>query len=412
MNKFVTTALAVAAAGTLSHADPGDNDWLELDDEINSLASALTPAQDGMGWTALIRVYFDYSSDDVGTFIAVGGADNDVSGVSFRDVDVALWGSVGDFGWRISTDIDANDGGIGGGSVVSSSGGGIDIILEDAYVYWDCGEYFTLTMGQQRPHVLYGQSIDPENQLFIDRSALSSAFDFWDSGLEASGAYEDFTWWAGIFDGAAETSGHPAGGSESDHIITLRVEWDYGEGAGPVQGALGANDELNFTVGGSYVNDDTATDPVMGNDDVNMYALDVSGNYNEWGFGGEIAKLDEDVGATGGLFTSADFGYGNASSAPLFGELAAVSPDDTTPYNLFGSYLINPEWEVGIRYEDTDNDSDTTILSLVVNWYHSGHNAMWQAQWSDFDSDSGATSPLSAIDGSIVMIGVVVGASR
>ena len=76
MNKFVTTALAVAAAGTLSHADPGDNDWLELDDEINSLASALTPAQDGMGWSALIRVYYDYSSDDVGT-VDVSGVDTD-----------------------------------------------------------------------------------------------------------------------------------------------------------------------------------------------------------------------------------------------------------------------------------------------------------------------------------------------
>ena len=106
MNKLVTTALAVAAAGSLSHADPGDNDWLELDGEINDLATALTPAQDGMGWSALIRANFLFSNDEVGTGTNFAPDDPDLAGFAFADVDLAFWGSVGNFGWRISTDIE------------------------------------------------------------------------------------------------------------------------------------------------------------------------------------------------------------------------------------------------------------------------------------------------------------------
>ena len=31
MNRFATTALALAAAGSVSYADPGDNEWLEAE---------------------------------------------------------------------------------------------------------------------------------------------------------------------------------------------------------------------------------------------------------------------------------------------------------------------------------------------------------------------------------------------
>ena len=103
MNKFVTTALGLAAVGSVGMADPGDNEWLGLDSEINHLARSLTPAQDGMGWSFLMRIAYVYSSDDIATDNVTGATfgGEDISGFDFNDLDLAFWGSVGDFGWRL-----------------------------------------------------------------------------------------------------------------------------------------------------------------------------------------------------------------------------------------------------------------------------------------------------------------------
>jgi hypothetical protein len=137
MNRFVSTALALAAVGSAANAGTGDNEWLELDSEINGLASTLQPSQDGTGWAALIRAVYTHSSDDIAT-----GGGSDVSGFNFNDVDLAFWGSQGPYMWRISTDIDSNEAG-----VASSA----EFTLEDAYVAWDCGGYFRAQMGQFKP---------------------------------------------------------------------------------------------------------------------------------------------------------------------------------------------------------------------------------------------------------------------
>ena len=49
---------------------------------------------------------------------------------------------------------------------------------------------------------------------------------------------------------------------------------------------------------------------------------------------------------------------------------------------------------------------DNTIISAVLNWYQTGKNAKWQAEWKDVDADDGFA------DGSIFQVGVSVGASR
>src|SRR5262245_37655483 len=111
MNRLVTTALALAAVGSAANAAPGDTEWLELDSEINGLSSSLTPAQDGMGWAALIRAVYSHSKDDIATG---GGGAPDLSGFSFNDVDLAFWSNYGPYLLRISADIDSNEAGLGG----------------------------------------------------------------------------------------------------------------------------------------------------------------------------------------------------------------------------------------------------------------------------------------------------------
>ena len=93
----------------------------ELDGEINDLATALTPAQDGMGWSALIRANFLFSNDEVGTGTLFSPDDADLAGFAFADIDLAFWGSVGIFGWRINTDIEPNE-----GSLLGTGGYNID----------------------------------------------------------------------------------------------------------------------------------------------------------------------------------------------------------------------------------------------------------------------------------------------
>jgi hypothetical protein len=375
MNRFFKSALAIAAVGTVANAAPGDNEWLELDSEINGLSSALQPSQDGMGWAALIRAVFSYSSDDIAT---AGGAD--VSGFDFNDVDLAFWGNQGPYMWRVNTDINNNSAGLTGSFLE----------LEDAYVRWNCGGYFDTTMGQFKPHVLRSANVNPEDLLFINRTALGSSLDFWDTGIELAGNWEQqLNWTVALTDGTnAEIR---------DHFYAIRLEWMLGAGAGMYEGAMGSNDQLNGSIGLSWIHDDSLGDlNADGKHDNSAIALDFNGNVSNVGFGFEVMDIDKDA----ALATDEDFSF---VATPL------IFQPDSTPWNVTLSYLLNPEWEFGVRYEEFDNASnggpDNQVLSLVANWYHGGNAGKWQIQWTDVSADTG--NP----DGSVFEIGYVVGSS-
>jgi hypothetical protein len=382
MNRFVSTALALAAVGSAANAGTGDNEWLELDSEINGLSSTLQPSQDGTGWAALIRAVYTHSSDDIAT-----GGGSDVSGFNFNDVDLAFWGSQGPYMWRISTDIDSNEAG-----VASSA----EFTLEDAYVAWDCGGYFRAQMGQFKPRITRSNSVDPEHLVFIDRSVIGSAGDYWDNGIGVSGTWEQLNWYASVLNGS---NGHL-----SDHTYVLRGEWNLGSGAGMYEGAMGSSDSLNATIGFTFLEDDTfdGADDIDGDGDTDnlVYILDFHGSISQVGFGGEVASFDNDFAAT----TDEDF---SNLDTPL------VLADDSTPWGAYVSYLLNPEWEFAVRYEDLDNEElaggtiageDNTVLSVAANWYRGNTAGKWQAQWTDFQGDTE--------DGSILEVGYSIGASR
>ncbi len=393
MNKFVTSALAITAAGSLAYAGTGDSEWLELDREITTLSSSLTAADqhDGMGWSALLRVTTTYSDDDIATGDSPATPAGDVFGWSFEDVDLAFWGQVGDYGWRISMDASDN----------SKLGG--DFNIEDAHAWWSCGEYATALIGQHKANTLESSHMAPEGLFFINRTALGSAFDGWDNGISAWGELEMIRWSASIQ--------NSLNGQEGDHRYTVRVEYDLGEGAGDVEGALGAGDDFAATVGLVYIDDDgqDLSLPITVGSDNEAYGLDFRGTAGPVGFGAEIMSIGDDL----ALGIDEDFsriaGFGN----PLLA-VATFAEDTTqvggaTPYSVMVTYLLNEEFEFGVRYEDLDNVADTTIISVGIAWYQSGHNAKWQAGWSDIDNDSilGVSTP----DGSIWQIGLTVGAS-
>jgi hypothetical protein len=388
MNKFVTSALALAAAGSLSYADPGDNEWLELDSEINSLASALQPSsQDGMGWAFLLRASYNFSSSDIATFDAnAGDFGNDVSGFGFQDLDLAFWGSVAEYGWRLSFDLDDN---LNTYDSLISGGPESNVLqLEDAYGYWDCGGYVTATFGNFKPYSFRSASIDPENQLFINRTAIGSSMDFWDTGIQTHGTYEAFAYWFSVTNGLNSQT--------SDHYYSARVEWAFNAGAGAAEGAMGGNDEMNFTAGATYVKNDTAG--TSQNED-DIIGLDVAGNFSSFGFFGEVAWFGDDSFRA----TSGDYGVGDVGNNgfPLLLE------GDSTPFSVGGSFLVNPEWEVAARYENLDNNDfgdDNDIIAIAVVWYRSGNNAKWTAEWADYGGDN--------LDGSTFQVGLTLGATR
>lgn len=378
MNRFVKTALAIAVAGSAAQAGTGDNEWAALDSEISGLASSLKPSQDSSGWSALLRAVYTYSKDDIATG---GGANKDTSGFNFNDADIAIWGAQGPYAWRVSADIDDNE----AGQI------GARFELEDAWVRWTCADYFDAHFGNMKPRVSRSNSTDPEKLIFIDRSPLGSAFDGWDNGIAATGRQEQFFWGAWILNGS---NGH-----ESDHLSVLRGEFDLGSGAGEYEGAMGSSDTLNATVGLTFANDD-ATPTVGNNSDMNMWLLDFAGKVSQFGFGVEIAKFNDD------LVAQTDEDFSNlATPLNIYG--------DSTPWSAYGSFAINAEWEVAVRYDDLDNAKtaaganaeDNTVLSVAANYYR-GTNAKWQAQYSKFNADSAFP------DGSVLEFGFSIGATR
>jgi hypothetical protein len=406
MNRFVKTALSIAVAGSAANAGTGDNDWAALDSEISRLATPLSPSQDGAGWAVLVRAAYSFSSDDLFTG---GMGEPDISGFSFNDVDLAFWGNYGPFGLRFSADFDGNDDDDFTGSE------DLELGLEDAYVRWGCGEYLSATVGNYKPRLSLSNSVDPEHQLFIDRSVIGSSGDWWDNGIGLSGNLEMFSWYAGLQNGSNNHA--------SDHFYFLRGEFNFGSGVGMYEGAMGSSDAFNGTVGLTFMLNDTfdftglgptsSGGDLDGDDDSDntAWVLDFGGNVSNIGFGAEVAMLDDDFRAT------TDEDYSNLWDGSTRGFLDLA--EDSIPWSVYGSYLINPEWEVAVRYEDLDNGEligsgvgptlddgpDNTILSFAVNWYRA-NAGKWQAQYTMVEADGDFD------DGNIIEIGYAVGTTR
>ena len=382
MKKFVTAALAAAVAGSVTYAEPNDNEWLELDSEINSLATNLRPSRDGTGWSFLFRANYTASFDDVGT----GGGNNpDIAGFEYDDLDAAFWGASGQYGWRLSFDVGALDG----------------LIVEDAYVFWDCGD-FTTTLGNFKPQVVRSGYVDPENQLMINRTVLGSAFDAWDTGIGASGSWEDLTWSVSVMNGSDSQA--------SPSAYAGRVEYNLGEAASSRntaairEGSRGGGEGLNATAGLAFYSSDSGGAGTQGREMHGIFA-DFNGNFGPIGFGAEVGIIQDINAQIAGTGVSSDF---SNVMIPVF------LTQDSVPFSLTGSYNVNDKIEVGARIEVLDNDDaangglDQTLFSVVAA-FHQADNAKWQAQWTQISGDD-----MGAVDGdgSVFQVGVTVGASR
>jgi hypothetical protein len=353
----------------------------------------------------MLRAVYAHSGDDIST-----GVDQpDTSGFNMKDVDGAFWGAQGPYRWRLSFDADGNPSRadlrdiLAGGTGTASED---SFTLEDAWVSWTCSEYFDATMGQFKPRLTRSNSVDPEKQIMINRTVIGSALDFWDEGVGAAGSMDLFNWYVGLMNGED--------GAQRSHLYYARGEYHMGSGAGEYEGATGSSDQLNATVGLTVLHADSSedVDPPAGDTDTNSdntsWIADFNGKVSQFGFGAEIAGLDDDeffitAGDYGSISDSGDEG---AALAPVPG---MVLVGDSTPWAVTGSYMLNEEWEFAVRYEDLDNSDndgpDNSVISVGANWYR-GTAARWQAQFSMIDADSAFN------DGDVLEVGYAVGATR
>lgn len=341
MKKLVYSALALTLTGVPALAT--DNGWSGLDKEIESLSSSLQTANTSGpkvgGW---VITSYRHSSD-----IDANGAtpgDPKQSGFQFESVRLEVQGDAGnDYSYKVSFDL--------------ATGAAA---IKDAYATWKIAEGIKGKLGRFKEPVLRSALISDARLLFLDRTLLGAVLGRRDLGAAVSGSFDVVDWYVAFQNGTD--------GIADEHTYTLRATANVvgKTGSGMVEGAYGAGDETNVTVGLAY-QDDTNLDKGS------LIAGEASLTAGPFSVAAEI--VDFDKGTTG-----------------VYGLSLVNGTDvsDTTPWDVTVSYAVTPQWEVQGRFEDTDNVADETSFSLGVNYYVHNHDIKWQGQWKSVKTDNTA----------------------
>lgn len=397
MNPLLTGAVALALGpAAMANGTEPSNDWLGLDQELNAVASPVALQGGGVTIGALFRGAYVSTSGDDFTGFADGNGDGDADdqlGMVIDDAELWYEGSIEQYSWRISVDFgnfDFSNGtntgyspyfiggllGVNNGGTANLANTGRMDVLEDAYVDWNFDEdnRFALRLGHFVFPTTFTTTTSPGRLLFLGRSTNGEFFHQYDLGAMVSGDYDVFQWHLGVLNGAD--------GTGDEHKLAARAIYNLGAGASG-EGALGADEDFAASLGFSYVEDGAL-------DDGEVISFDVVGTVGQFSFGGEFSDYGDDHAALGfGAATGLGYGDGGPSV-----------------YSVNAGYLINEQWEVAARYEDLDDDAETTITSFGVNFYQAGHNAKWQLLYMDVASD------VTQAEGSVIAVGVTVGASH
>jgi hypothetical protein len=419
MNKFVTGALALAVAGSAAYAEPPNSDWLELDSEINTLASSVAATGDFANIKMLLRGGYTYGSDGLSVGLVQGpgvppswsGADDSNSAVRLWDAEISGSTTIGEVQVRLGMDFarltdydDADDGPPFANDITVNAENFGYALLQDAYAMWDCGYDIDIICGRYKPHVTRSGYTDPEQLFFLERSVIGSSFDWYDQGIGARGIIGDFAWNVDVMNGPDDRSG-----LEGGHLYILHALWNFGREPGNYESdpedANGAGDEFVCTVGAFYQANDIWNREGTQELDTDLYGIDFQGTYGQFGFGLEIESRDDH---TDGHYSGPGW---NALLHPL------EFNGDSMPWMVYGTYMINDQWGVGLRYEDLDNGSekfkgapaqlkgaDNTVITAGVNMYDVGHNGKLGANIALISDDRDDTT--------VFQVGYTYGASR
>jgi hypothetical protein len=235
--------------------------------------------------------------------------------------------------------------------------------LLDAYATVKLCDWASLRAGQFCMRFLLSSCLDERDILFLDRSFIGESMDNRDRGLELSGTFGRFDWWASANDGFDGTQDEFAfAGRASCRLL--------GEKACCAEGALGVTDD-SLTLGAGWFDDRSMDDgQVLG---AELYAAHAG-----WSLAAEIADYGDDmqpmpqVSTTTGILLPGMGGMGGAE----------------TPWAVTLGYVIpQSSWQFAGRYQQLEDDAQTSIFSFVVN-QHVGNGPMrWSAQYDHVTSD-------------------------
>ncbi|MCZ6596103.1 MAG: porin, partial [Planctomycetota bacterium] len=261
MKKLVTSAFALALTAGLGQAS--EDEWSQLDREVEALTSSLSLA-DGVGLSGWLRTNYHNSGD-----IDIDDNDgdfNDLGGFDVPDARLIWDGSHGDYGFTIQYDV-ANS--------------GMEDRLLDAFVTFPIGGAITGTAGQFKAPVLHEAAMSSRDTFFPTKSANSAAWTARDTGFMLSGDFDTVGWYLTAQNGTDD---------EGDELfIAARGEVTLmGEGAGMVGGAYGGPDSPSATIGGAFFDNGQSGDG-------DGFAIDGYFATNTYSFSGEYVDLGDDV---------------------------------------------------------------------------------------------------------------------
>jgi len=334
--------LVLVAAPALGGGS-GTDEWTTLDREIAALAQSAqaTEAPAGLRVSAVLRANYAWFEESPDPNI------EDYSGFALDNVRPRFNGELGDFSFEVELEAQS----------------GTALVL-DAYASWDFAESFALSMGRFQPALLRSALVDPENLLFILRTAPGQFFQERDEGAELAARLGPV-----LLRGSLENG---ADGAGDQNAYTLRADWDVRNSVRLVEGAYGSGRETCLAFGVGYHDDETAED------------------------GGEVLAADGVL--TLGWFSLAgewlDFGDDEATYDTFA---------DTSPWSATASYMIDPErYEIALRYEMLDDVNDVSVWTVGLNRYIAGHDVKWVLNAASVQSDK------SDADGMVVGLGLTV----
>lgn len=402
MKKHETSsaALTLAALTLTGSAVAQDSDWSQLDQDIQALSANLQNAGGGIDWGGRVRAFYENSGD-----VAPNGDDADLGGFAVYNARLYAAGDITDnVGVRVEVDFGGNGGMF---SYVDSTDGdgsdpsmitettrtgslGTSARLLDAYVDSRFSDgTITVRAGQFRAHVMQSSLYDSGDLLFADRSVTSAMFAGRDSGIAVLGTFGEFQ--------IAATVQNGSDGLGDELFYAVRAQFDIaGGGTGSVEGAYGATEDLQASVGAAFFSDE-------GSEDTDGVAVDGSVSTSRFSVGASILSLGDGPG--GGVFApgTADVNERMPLGVALVG--------DSTPYSIAGSVMLtdpnaqdeNGDWELAARYQDLDNgDANTRVYDVGLNYYVNGqgHDLKYILNWTSVESDD------SGPDGDLIRLGV------
>ncbi len=344
MKKFVFSAAALTLTGTAVAND----DWAQLDQDIQALSASVTGLEEhGMHIGGRIRTLYQSSSD------VTTASGNDLGGFSVRNARLYSSGTTaGDIGYRVEVDF-------------GNGAGAAQLGLLDAYLDIPVGGEISARVGQFRAHVSREALIDSGNLFFVERSAIGNHFSGRSQGIALNGDMGEFGW--------ALTIQNGNDGTGDDLFMALRGGIDLmGGGTDLVEGAYGAGDEMEASAAVSYFSDDAV-------EDADGFLVEGSLATGQFSAQASILSLGDAV-----------------SLANVDNENPAASAGleaDTTPFSVQGTFMLSEAgsdygaWELGLRFQDLDDTNETTVIDFGANYYANGHDYKYIINYSSISSD-------------------------